>query len=303
MNSKGPNNSAIDVLGGAGSSSRMGCVRDLLIAVLTLWLGALSCSTGLSTERDTGVSPSLPDWTRLKSAAMHAAADPITVSAVAASAAIYLGGLDRDVSDWAREDNPLFGSPGRARDYSDALRDAAIYCCYAGMGAETVAGYSRRGLRGLLVPGLTNAGIAAAAIGANSGLTSWIKSGTGRLRPDGSNRRSFPSGHASEAAVHATLASHSAQRLHLSGTWSTGLAAGMGLTVAATAWARIEGGRHYPSDVLAGAALGRFLADFVSALFLASDCPVAMTVQPGANPSYRICVRLSFAPAVCHARR
>ncbi|NQZ56936.1 MAG: phosphatase PAP2 family protein, partial [Lentisphaeraceae bacterium] len=30
-----------------------------------------------------------------------------------------------------------------------------------------------------------------------------------------------------------------------------------------TAWARVESGKHYPSDVLAGAALGRVISIFV----------------------------------------
>ena len=34
------------------------------------------------------------------------------------------------------------------------------------------------------------------------------------------------------------------------------------------AWARVEGDRHYPSDVLAGAALGHFLSAFIHDAFL-----------------------------------
>ena len=37
---------------------------------------------------------------------------------------------------------------------------------------------------------------------------------------------------------------------------------------AGTAWARVEGGVHYPSDVLAGAALGNFTAVLLHDLFL-----------------------------------
>ncbi len=34
------------------------------------------------------------------------------------------------------------------------------------------------------------------------------------------------------------------------------------------AWARVEGQKHYPSDVLAGAALGHFLTAFIHDAFL-----------------------------------
>lgn len=261
--------------GSAGMETRatgqLGCTIHgpaSALIMLLLCLMAQACSTGLTGRREAGSSFSLPDWDRLRSAAVHAATDPITLSSAAASAACYLCGVDPDISYWAREENPLFGSAGRARDYSDGLRDAAIFSCYAGMGAEAAVGLAKDGPPGLLVPGLSHAGVGAAAIGINSGLTSWIKDSSGRLRPDGSEGRSFPSGHASEAAVHATLAAQSADRLGVSGWWGAGFRAGMGLTVSAAAWARVEGGRHYPSDVLAGAALGRFLGNFASSLFL-----------------------------------
>jgi membrane-associated phospholipid phosphatase len=37
---------------------------------------------------------------------------------------------------------------------------------------------------------------------------------------------------------------------------------------AATAWARVEANKHYPSDVLAGAAIGHFLTAFIHDSFL-----------------------------------
>jgi len=37
---------------------------------------------------------------------------------------------------------------------------------------------------------------------------------------------------------------------------------------AGTSWARVEAGMHYPSDVLAGAALGHFIAAVVNDAFL-----------------------------------
>jgi membrane-associated phospholipid phosphatase len=40
---------------------------------------------------------------------------------------------------------------------------------------------------------------------------------------------------------------------------------------AGTSWARVEGGKHYPSDVLFGAALGNFVAIFVHDAFLPAD--------------------------------
>jgi hypothetical protein len=53
----------------------------------------------------------------------------------------------------------------------------------------------------------------------------------------------------------------------------------------ATAWARIEAGAHYPTDVLAGAALGNFVSLFVHDAFLGGDCSVSVTVTPQGVPA------------------
>ena len=79
------------------------------------------------------------------------------------------------------------------------------------------------------------------------GLTGAFKLATGRTRPDRSNTRSFPSGHASGTACAAVI------------LWdSYGPGAGIPATVVAvfTALSRITLGKHYPSDVIAGAAIG-----------------------------------------------
>jgi len=49
-----------------------------------------------------------------------------------------------------------------------------------------------------------------------------------------------------------------------------------------TAWARVEAGVHYPSDVLAGAALGNFLTAFIHDAFLnlPEESSVGFFIQP-----------------------
>jgi membrane-associated phospholipid phosphatase len=48
----------------------------------------------------------------------------------------------------------------------------------------------------------------------------------------------------------------------------TGLRRGLTGLAAGTAWARVEGGVHFPSDVLAGAALGNFMGRLFQHAFL-----------------------------------
>jgi len=78
-------------------------------------------------------------------------------------------------------------------------------------------------------------------------LTQGLKRTTGRRRPDGSDRLSFPSGHSSAAFATATVL----ERHH---GWKVGLPAYM--FAAYVAGSRLQENKHFPSDVLFGAAVG-----------------------------------------------
>lgn len=78
-------------------------------------------------------------------------------------------------------------------------------------------------------------------------LTQSIKLATSRERPDGSNQRSFPSGHASGAFATATV-------LHRRYGWKVGIPAYAVAGYIGTS--RLNEGSHYLSDVVFGAAVG-----------------------------------------------
>jgi membrane-associated phospholipid phosphatase len=79
---------------------------------------------------------------------------------------------------------------------------------------------------------------------------------------------SFPSGHASLTSVSARMTHEALGYYEL--RRGTRIAADAGLTGLAltTGWARVEAGKHHPADVLAGAALGNFIAVFATESFL-----------------------------------
>jgi membrane-associated phospholipid phosphatase len=81
----------------------------------------------------------------------------------------------------------------------------------------------------------------------NGILTAGIKTATHRMRPDGSDSNSLPSAHTSSAFTVATVVTH-----YYGKKWGIPLYVYAGLMGVS----RIEKGQHWPSDVLAGAALG-----------------------------------------------
>ena len=99
-------------------------------------------------------------------------------------------------------------------------------------------------------------------------LTEVLKTVTGRLRPNGIGHSSFPFGHASTAAVSGTLASDNIDSLNISQGSRLALEGLAAALTVGTAYARVEARQHFPSDVLAGAALGHFIGGFADGAFL-----------------------------------
>lgn len=117
-----------------------------------------------------------------------------------------------------------------------------------------------------------------AAAVVSTSVTRGLKEATDRTRPDGSDRLSFPSGHASRAFAYNGATQRNLKLLALRGPASTGLRIGLGSLAAGTAWARVEAQVHYPSDVLFGAALGNFVSLLLHDAFL--DRPEASVAPP-----------------------
>lgn len=196
-----------------------------------------------------------PGWQRLGTATLHAATDPLTWAPAAGAAVFTIGDLDENLSDWAVEHRPLFGD--RANDASDIL-DGGLGVIYLGTALASDNDLPGEQWRHNKLQGL---GVGLTSELVTGGLTLGLKKLTNRTRPDGgSDKESFPSGHSSLAASLATLSAYNSDSLPLSPLQRSLVKTGSYSLAAATAWARLEAKRHYPSDVLAGLALGHFVA-------------------------------------------
>ncbi len=214
-----------------------------------------------------------------KQAFTKAVKDPDTWVPTAAAAAVAIGGYDTEISDWAVRRTPVFGSVESAKNASNRLRFAsdvgmAATSFFLAHDADGDDGFKRRAA-------YTGVGYLGAIVG--SGSTGSLKGLTHRQRPDGSNHRSFPSGHTSRAFAYAAFGHRSLRESDLPRPARASLRWGLTALATGTAWARVEAGVHYPTDVLFGAGLGNFAGVFVSELILGSETAlqVSFNLDPG----------------------
>jgi len=187
-----------------------------------------------------------------------------TIGPLMGAAVFAIDDFDERASEWATNHTPIFGSIDDAEDVSDDLRDilrieafATALLTPSGNEWEQWANSKAKG-----------AGVELGAYLLTDGLTSGLKDWTNRERPNEKNDRSFPSAHASQSFSLATLSNRNLDYIDV----PPGLRRGLQVTnvgiASGAAWARVEGEKHYPSDVLFGAALGHFVTRIIHDYFL-----------------------------------
>lgn len=115
--------------------------------------------------------------------------------------------------------------------------------CFAAHPADTVATVQPFNLK----QSIAGAGV---SLVVNASVTELLKHTIKERRPDGSDSGSFPSRHSSYAFTFASIASHELYRFSPFWVVAAQTAAN------AVGMQRVYASRHYPSDVLAGAAIG-----------------------------------------------
>jgi membrane-associated phospholipid phosphatase len=249
----------------------------VLLAIIFILLPVPGCGT-LQNERKWGEDAIYPvDLKKIPDAAYHAFIDLQTLIPVAGAIVFGVSHADRKVSDWATNHTPIFGSKNDANDASDYLLGAVeVETFVTALG--TPSGNEPKDWVYSKVKGVS---VELGAELVTMGTTSLLKDLTGRERPEGGGK-SFPSSHASLAFSGVTLANRNLNEIKMEKGLRLPLQIGNLLLATSVGWARVEAGKHYPSDVLAGAALGHFLSAFIHDAFmaLAKDNRLSFDVLP-----------------------
>lgn len=235
--------------------------RIILVALAVAILSG--CGT-MANDRGWGQDATIaPGWRRIGQAVLNAATAPETWMPAVGATALQIGNADHDIAEWAAKNTPVFGSQNRADRMSDHLRDTAsviwIATAAAAPSGHTSSTWWSAKARGLAVQAGGGA-VLRQGVG-------YLKRTTDRKRPNGGSW-AFPSLHAGGTASYATYASRNLETLPWTREAKNASQIGLGALTAATAWSRVEANQHYPSDVLAGIALGHFLAAFFNDAFI-----------------------------------
>lgn len=214
-------------------------------------------------------------WERVGRAARQAALSPRTWAPLLGALALRVGDADHKLQSWAAEHTPLFGSQASADARSDDFKRLAnglwIASALWPREAEPPGDWLADRAQVLLVQGSARL--------VTSKVVGELKEETARMRPNGAGPTSFPSDHATRVALYTTFTRDNVQRLGWSERSVGQVSLGLDALTGATAWARIEADQHYPSDVLAGMALGHFMGAFFNAAFLPAQAAGSVQVQ------------------------
>lgn len=214
-------------------------------------------------------------------------ADAVWMPALGAAVAVP---FDHRIQAFSQNHHPLFGTSAHAQAASDGMKTGLVYAAI--VSTVAVPPPDDEGwLKGKALMGADFAGVWFA----NGAVTGAIKNAAGRERPDHSDRASFPSGHASGAFAMASVADEQIDLAALPAPADLAIDAGLYGTAGLTAWARVEGNKHYASDVLAGAALGNFVSRFVHGLVRPDRAQqLTVTAEPLPDHGWRLELSAGF---------
>ncbi len=251
---------------------------NLIIPLLAVSIIALHGCGTLPNGRGWGQDATLlPGWGKIGRAAANAALSPGTWAPAAGALAFQIDDWDEKVSNWGSRHTPIFGSQAGADTASDVLESLSTSAygltAIATPSGEAPGEWTLAKLKGFTVGG--------SAIAISYFTAEALQKNTHRRRPNDSGEYSFPSTHSARASVSNILAARNLDFIAMPDRARLAGKVGLALLTLGTAWSRVEAREHYPSDVLAGMALGNFIGIFINDAFIGADPKdFAMTLEP-----------------------
>ncbi len=227
----------------------------LRITLLLALFSATGCTSTGNPELGETVTTT-PGWSRLKQASSEALMDPNVWATLLSAVLLQADNLDEELSDQLREHTPIFGSTQKADDAGDDFESltklAYVSTALLAPGPETPGEWLPTKIKILGAEWL--------AVQTADSFTTEVKELTKRDRPDDSDDRSFPSSTTTTASVQAQMANLNVKYLPINKSSKQAMSFTFNSFAALTAWAKVEAGKHHPADVLAGWAVGHFIA-------------------------------------------
>lgn len=222
--------------------------------------------------------PLIPSERDIKDSLYESATHPMTLYPLIGALILSIKPWDHNLSKWANEKLPVYGSANKAGQASDEIRDILTYSALLTTLATSTSKDSS-----LVLAKLKGFTVITAGYSLTYNVTDVGKTNVGRRRPNGSDTRSFPSIHSASSAALASIASNNLNNMEYLGksvifplqVLHYALAGGV-------AWARVESRNHYVTDVLSGIALGNFITNFVYNSFFPNKVKpnLSLSVQP-----------------------
>jgi hypothetical protein len=175
---------------------------------------------------------------------------------------IHWGGYDQKISNWAYEEKNIYGDQTAADNWSDNFDEVLKYEMFvtplftsSASEDESSKEWLWRKARGY--------GVIAVSSRVPDYVHDRLAATVQRERPNHADERSFPSGHSTQAGTRNIITLRNLEAIPMNPDLRFGIETSNTVMAGGILWARIEGKRHYPSDVLAGYALCALLSGFL----------------------------------------
>lgn len=204
---------------------------------------------------------------------------------LAGAGAIHWSGWDHKLSRWANSGQGIYDDQTAADNWSDNFNNVLKFEAYAttlltpSMNDDgKLSGYLWNKTKGALVVNLSSL--------SSSYSHDVLAKAAHRQRPNRMDFRSFPSGHSTDAGARTMINSKNLDYIDMNDDVRLGLKVANTTMATGTLWARLEGRRHFPSDVLCGYALGSFMSGFIYDALLGMNPDESFVVAPTGDGKY-----------------